>query len=205
MASLLSYALSDVASVKESLGIASSVTTYNNLIIRKINQATRVIEGYCGRRFQLTSYSNVEYDATQTDVLILRQRPVTTFTSLEIRDTTLNQNDWNTLDTKLYFIQANAGVLKLLFNTFGRSNMYRVSYTAGYGTIPEDLQEACASLAAFYFQNADGSDVGVQVKREGQRELRYSNSSQTFKEICNQLGIDEILNNYANLPVMGDR
>lgn len=205
MASLLSYALTTKSDVKESLGIPSATTTYDNLIIRKINQATRAIENYCGRRFQLTTYTNVEYSATQTDQLVLRQRPITEFTSLDIRDTTINEADWDTVDTQLYFVHSNAGVLDLLFRATGHWNRYRVSYTAGYGTIPEDLAEACVSLACYYFNNADGSDVGVQKKKEGQRELQYSNTSLSFADITKQLGINEILNNYANNPLMGDR
>lgn len=210
MAALLSYALIDLASVKESLNIPSATTTYDNLIIRKINQATRAIENYCGRRFQLTTYTNVEYSATQTDQLVLRQRPVTTFTSLEVRDTTLNEADWDTVDTELYFVHANAGVLDLNFNAVGHWNQYRVNYTAGYGTIPEDLAEACASLACFYFNNAAGGNVGVMSKKEGQRELKYNNGGAGaglggFTDIAKQLGIDEVINAYANNPILTNR
>jgi hypothetical protein len=51
--SLLSYALCSLFDVKESMGIASSDQSWDNLIIRKINQATRQIEAYCDRRFLL--------------------------------------------------------------------------------------------------------------------------------------------------------
>ena len=60
MATLLTHALTNLADVKESMGIAASDTSYDNLIVRKINQVTRQIEGYCGRRFLDTSYKNDE-------------------------------------------------------------------------------------------------------------------------------------------------
>lgn len=205
MASILSYALTNLADTKESLGISSSDTTKDNLIIRKINQATRAIENYCGRRFALTTYTDVEYDATQIDELVLRQRPITTFTSLEIRDSALNYDTWETIDSQLYFVDTNAGVVELLFNATGRWNRYRVNYTAGYGTIPEDLAEACVSLACYFYNNADGSDVGVARKKEGQRELQYANGNLNFKSICQNLGIDAALDSYANNPIMTDR
>lgn len=205
MASLLSYALTDTASVKESLGIASSNTQYDNLIVRKINQATRAIEGYCGRRFKLTTYTDVEYDSPQVNVVVLRQRPITTFTSFSTRNTGLNISNWETIDSDLYFVDYNAGVLELNFNARGSWNRYKVSYTAGYGTIPDDLAEACASLACYYFNNADGTDVGVLQKKEGQRELRYSNGTLDFKTISKNLGIDSILDYYSNYPIATDR
>lgn len=207
MASILSYALTDLASVKESLGIASSNTSKDNLIIRKINQATRALENYCGRRFQATTFSQVEYAATQVDELILRQRPVISFSSLEIRDAGFNINSWETVDPELYFVHNAAGVLDLLFNARGRWNRYRVTYTAGYKSIPEDLAEACASLAAFYVNTATGSHVAVATYKEGQRELQYSRqlNTLTFKQVLSQLGIDSIIDSYANNPLMTDR
>ena len=96
MASLNSWALTTLADVKESLGIDSGTTTGDNLIIRKINQATDMIESYCGKNnsqhFASTVYTNEEYDGTGTDQLILKNRPVITFTTLQQRDTTLKLN-----------------------------------------------------------------------------------------------------------------
>lgn len=207
MAVLLSYALTNLNDVKESLGISSSITTYNNLLIRKINQATRAIESYCGRRFIATQYTDVEYTATITDQIVLRQRPIIEFTSLGIRDSSLNVDDWETIESGVYFIDKNAGVLNLNFNANGRWGRYRVTYSAGYYTIPEDLAEACVSLAAFYYNTASGTHVALATIKEGQRELQYSRQLSTlnFNQIISQLGIDEILNTYANNPVMTDR
>lgn len=205
MATLLSYALTDVADVKESLGLASSDTTKDNLITRNINKATRSIENYCGRRFLLTSYTNEEYAATNTDQLVLRQRPVTSLTSLDIRDAGLNIDNWETIDSQLYFYDANAGVLDLDFNARGRWNRYRVTYSAGYTTIPEDLAEACANLAAYWTLNPAGKDIGVQEIQEGARKVRYLNANIKFKTILENLGVDEIIDAYANFPVQTDR
>lgn len=205
MAALLSYALTNLSDVKESLGIPSSDTTRDNLCIRKINQATRAIEAYCSRRFLSTVYTQEEYAATQIDELVLRQRPVISLTSLEIRDAGLNIDNWETIDPQLYFTDDNAGVLNLMFNAKGHWNRYRVTYTAGYATIPEDLAEACVSLACYYVNNADGSDVGKFKIEEGQRKVTYAKSNITFKTIIENLGIDETIDNYANNPLMTDR
>lgn len=203
MAAILAYALTNLADVKESLGIASSDTTKDNLIIRKINQATRAIENYCGRRFAATTYTDIEYDATNTDVLVLRQRPVISLTSLSIRDTGLNMADFEDIDAELYFVDEDAGLIKLMFTARGRWDRYKVSYVAGYTTIPEDLAEACASLAAYYVTNASGAQVGVNEKQEGQRRVRYGTNNQTlsFDNILAQLGIDATIQSYANYPL----
>lgn len=204
MATLVSYALTSVADVKESLGIASSDLSWDNLIIRKINQATDQIEKYCQRRFLSTTYTDEIYDASGTDQMVLNQRPVTNLASFYIRDTSLNNNTFESIDSELYYLNANAGIIDLLFRTPGHWSRYKVTYTAGYTTIPNDLAEACASLVCYYVLNADASDVGFQEKREGQRLIRYANSALTFSTLIQQLGIDAIINSYANYPVLAE-
>ena len=209
MASILSYALTSVSDVKESLGIPSGDTTKDNLITRKVNQATIAIENYCGRRFKETTYTNESYFGTNTTQIVLRNRPITatqTF-SLGVRDTILNQNSFEVVDANLYFTDANSGVIDLDFRAIGGVGRYQVTYSAGYAIIPADLAEACASLAAYYVTNAAGTQVGSALKKEGQRELRYATNNNTlsFDNIIAQLGIDSIINSYANNPVMTDR
>jgi uncharacterized phiE125 gp8 family phage protein len=205
MSSLLSYALTTVDDVKELLGIASSDHSKDNLITRKINQATRQIEAYCGRRFKETTYTQEGYTASNTNQLVLRQRPITSFTSLEARDSSLNEDDFETLDANLYFANNSAGVLDLNFNASGSWGRYRVSYSAGYATIPEDLAEACATLAAYYTDNPSGTLVGVAEKQEGSRRVKFNNTANSFNSIMSQLGLDLILDTYSNYPIITDR
>lgn len=205
MTTLLSYALCTVADVKESLGIDAGNTSKDNLITRKINQATDMIERYCGgRRFASTVYTNEEYDATNSDQLSLKQYPIISFTSLSSRDSTLNDSSWSTVDSEYYFTDTNAGVLDLTFNASGRWNRYRVTYTAGYETIPSDLIEACATLASYLVENG-AAGTGVKKKQEGQRSIEYfdpnGNSTQGTTSIFDQIGIDEILQTYCKYPI----
>ena len=210
MANLLSYALTSVADVKESLGIPSSDTTKDNLIIRKINQATEMIEKFCGRRFKMSTYTNEEYDGTGIDQIILKNRPVDNTTdppqvvSLGLRDTALNQDDWSSVEGEHFFIDKEAGILNLLYTASGRWNRYRVTYRAGYDPIPSDLAEACATLATYYVLNASNA-TAVKRKKEGLREIEFfdpnGNSTSGVNSLFDQLGIDEILNSYANHPV----
>lgn len=205
MANLLSYALTTVADVKESMGIQSSDHSWDNIIIRKINQVTRQIEAYCGRRFLSTVYTNELYAGTNSNQIVLRNRPVIGSVTLGFRDTSLNEDTFDTVDTNLYFTDTNSGILDLDFRAVGAYGRYEVSYTAGYATIPEDLAEATATLTAYYVLNSDSSQVGLMEKREGQRQIRYQPKTLTFEEIVAELGLDELINSYANLPVATDR
>jgi hypothetical protein len=208
VADLLSYALTTLADVKETLGIDAGVTTKDNLIKRKINQATEMIEGYCKRRFADTTYTQEEYDGTGINQLILRQYPITDTETLVLqeRDTTLNLDNWTTVDSQYYFADNNAGVLDTRMIVLKTWNRYRVTYSAGYTTIPADLAEACATLAAFLVDNAT-SGTGVKRKKEGQREIVYydaSGSGGNANSLFEQLNIDDILNRYSYNRLIDD-
>lgn len=203
MATLLDYALTTVQDVKENLDISSGDSQYDNLIIRRINQATEMIERFCGRRFKLTSYTNEEYDASTTDQLILRQRPIVSLTSVGARDTSQNENDWTNFEAEDFFYDSGAGIVKANFGFSGHWNRYRVSYSAGYTDIPADLAEACATLAAFLTENGPGS-TSIKRKQEGQREVEYFDQGANTSPdttIFAQLGILGTLNAYANYPI----
>lgn len=207
---LVDYALTNVADVKESLNIASADHTKDNLITRKINQVTDLIEKYCGRRFKLTEYSEY-YDGSNIDEITLRNRPIVIdgshlFTA-EFRDTSLNEGDFDTIESQIYFVDESAGIVKLNYRAVGRWNRYRYGYWAGYATIPNDLAEAAATLAAYYVNNPTGAFVGTSLRKEGQREIRYSNTNNTltFMNIVQQLGLDETINAYANLPLLTEQ
>lgn len=210
MADLLDYALCTVADVKELLDIDAGDSSKNNLIIRKINQATLMIENYTGRRFKLTTYTNEEYDATGTDQLSLRQRPIVVDDdhpfSLGNRDTPLNNDDWSTIETDLQFLDRNAGVIDLNFRTWGHWNRFRVTYSAGYSTIPADIAEACATLAAFLVDNKN-SGTGVKSRQEGQRKVEYFdvNANGNNNSLFSQLNIDEILDSYADVSLLDNK
>ncbi len=210
MATLVSYALCSLSDVKESLGIASSDTSSDNLIIRKINAATDMIETFTGRRFKLTMYTNVEYDASGINQIVLKQRPVTSLAAFGIRDSNLNEDDWEEIDSELYFVDTGAGVLDLNFRSSGEWNRYRVSYTAGYSVVPADLVEACATLAAFLTQNPTGNVAQVRTKEEGQRRIEYfdtqaASNGSSDTALFRQIGIYGTLMAHTNYPINANK
>lgn len=199
MTAILSYALCTLADVKETLGIASGNTSKDNLITRKINQATEMIEGYCGldkdHHFKQANYTNEEYKGTGTSDLFLKALPVTAVSDFSVRTGIENTSNFNTIDTENYFIQANSGVIRTLTTLMDFSNSYRVSYTAGFATIPSDLSEACVTLAAYLTDN-NASGSAVSKKQEGRRSIEYFQPQQG-QSLINQLGIDDLLDRYV--------
>jgi len=200
MATLLSYALSTVADVKESLGIDAGDTSKDNLIIRKINQATLFIENYCSlsrdHHFKSTTYTNEQYDGVSKNTIVLKMRPIITLSSFQGRSAVTSDGSFTDIESELYFTDLSAGVLELLFNTTNSWNMYQVTYTAGYATIPSDLAEACVTLACYYVENS-ASGTAVKKKQEGSRSIEYFQASANSSDsLIDQLGLDDLLSRY---------
>lgn len=206
MSNLNSWHLTTLADVKESLSIDSGNTSKDNLIIRKINQATDMIEAYCGKNndqhFVSTAYTE-EYDGTGIAQVVLKNRPVISLTSFKQRNTTENENDWTDIDSELYFLDDNAGVIDLLFTAIPNWNLYQVSYTAGFATIPSDLAEACATLASYLVENSTTGSA-VKKKDQGPKSIEYFQPSQG-ESLFTQLGLDDVLARYMDVPVLADK
>ncbi len=206
MANLADNALTNLADVKESLGIAGSDHSYDNLIIRKINQVSNQIERYCDRKFKKAIYTDELYNGQGTTQLVLKQRPIDTNSpfTLSSRNSALNDDSFTDIQSDWYYIKSDSGVVDLLLNLWGSYGRWKVTYSAGYDTIPDDLAEAAAALAAYYTVNAEPGLIGTQLVKEGSREIRYANTTINFMTLMQNLGVDAIINSYANSPVMTD-
>ena len=204
MASLLSYALCAVSDVRDTPGFPAVSAISDNYIIRKINQATEMIESYCDRRFASTVYTDEPHDGSLTDQLTLQQYPISNVT-LKARSSVLNQASTNTIDTDLYFINSEAGTIGAVRTFYGHFDRWLVSYTGGYATIPSDLSEACATLAAYLCLNALTPWQLAKRKQEGGREIEYLPGNSNLVGVIQQIGIDSILDPYAKVNISGNR
>lgn len=84
---LETFALSTLNDTKIALGIALDNTDNDKLLIHLINNATYVIETYCGRRFKATDYTNKMYDGIGTRLLTLDDYPINNISRLAIGKT----------------------------------------------------------------------------------------------------------------------
>lgn len=131
---LNAYVLTTRQRVKDFLGLSGS--SNDSVIDRLINFATEFVENFCDRRFKQTAYTNEVYDGNGSDSLLLRNYPVVsgeTFT-LQQRDSLTNNDSWSTVDSELYFVKEDAGIVQFAkggkFQKIPRH--YRISYTAGF-------------------------------------------------------------------------
>ncbi len=158
--------LTNAANVKEYLGLSGSDD--DTFIGNLIDRASEGIENYCRRKFTSTQHTEY-YDGRGEPRLVLNQRPIISVTSVH-DDLDRAFGGGALIDSSDYITRDDEGVIEYLSSasTFpgtgacfydGQLNV-KVVYTAGYATIPTDVEQACIMLCALLYtrgkQQADG-------------------------------------------------
>jgi len=148
-------------------------TTCDDLIDALIPAASEAIENACRRRFGETAYTEY-YDGGGRDRLVLRKRPVNSLSGVW-DDPDREFGDDTQLDPDDYVLDADPGILLLRQGTFadGLRNV-KVSYTAGYGTLPTDVAQACRMLVAAWFHRGREAADGVSNRTVAEVVQRFA-------------------------------
>jgi hypothetical protein len=122
-----------------------------NLIIPSVSQ---FIKTYCGRTFvDYVNEEKIEVKHGGTDSLFLDEPPVITVTSVEY------SSDYGKTYAALteftdYVIDPEANAILSTSETFPRLlNGYRITYTGGFETLPDDIKIAALDLSVYYLRN----------------------------------------------------
>lgn len=203
------YALTTLARLKTYLDITGSGD--DTLLETIIDSVTEFVENYCHRRFKKTTYTEEMYSTGRGDkVIILKQYPVIsteTFT-LEVRCSSLNEDDWDEIDSEYYHIHYAEGIIEGAGGyTFIKGvNKYRATYTAGYdfdnsatflsNTEAGDLELVVWMLCSVAYQRRKG-DPSVESERIGDYSVTY------MKEAFENETIKSILEKYRRTGDLG--
>ncbi|MEE9200657.1 MAG: head-tail connector protein [Candidatus Brocadiales bacterium] len=146
--------LTTVANVKEYLGVSG--TSDDALLSRLVDWSTDLIHSYCRRVFTEASYDEY-YDGDGTEGLLVNQFPVSTVTLLEV--------DGVQKDTSSYLLYGQLGLIKVKSGKFprGKKNL-RVQYSAGYATLPNDLEQVAIELVSLKYYDRGRNRLGVTAK-----------------------------------------
>lgn len=122
-----------------------------------VNSASQQIQTYCSRNFVSSSYSEV-WDGQGSNLLLPTEYPITAVASIKFS----GNGDFASaqpLNTNSYFFDAQMISLYEDFLTPRGSGVVQVVYTAGYSTIPMDLQFACLRQFQYLWkmQGTDGN------------------------------------------------
>lgn len=141
---LSSNALTTLEAVKSYLKIESQ-TVDDKRLEDLINACSSSIENYCERKFKEQTFTDEEYDGSGTRYLLLQQFPVKLVSSVVV--------DGAPLSTDQYKVRKNNGTLINSSSVWKKGDInVTVTYVAGYGEIPSDLELACRHFVMSFFK-----------------------------------------------------
>lgn len=185
-----SVELTTLAKVKTALEITGTDDdTYLEALIDRVSE---IIEAYCDREFNSESREEI-FDGTGTDDYITDEWPINSITSLSIRQSTLNEDDWETLDSEYYHYYGDQGVVHYLNGFLKGVKNYKIVYTAGYTEVPDDLEQAAIDMISYYYNKRKSKNV--QSESIGDYSITYSKSD----NVIDDLGLDVILDKYKKV------
>lgn len=153
-----------LADLKEHLDIDSTDTGKDNFLINVLNAAWKMAVNYIGH--DLTTANYVEYySGDGSENVLLKHYPVNSITSIYI-DSLREWAAQTLIDSTDYFFDANTGLVTLFQGQAsfqaGLGNV-KVSYNAGYSTIPYDAQRGLIILAAWVAMRAGTEGMTMQT------------------------------------------
>ncbi len=149
----MAKSLVTLAEYKAYSGISSN--TQDVAISAIIPKVSALVKSICRRTFvDYVDDAKVEVINGGYDKLYMKEYPLISITSFEV------SQDYGVTYTELveytdYVLDIEEGSIANLVNTYfpKKINGYKITYTAGYETIPEDLKMAVLDLITYYIKN----------------------------------------------------
>ena len=127
----------------------------------------QLFETECKRAFDSATYTDHYLDAPGTDRIFPAQYPVTAISSI-YQDSSRGWDATSLIDSADYFIDSDERGIILKSGTFIESpKAIKITYTAGYTTIPNDLKMICIiETARLFRKDYVNQDLGVKSRNE---------------------------------------
>jgi hypothetical protein len=165
--------LTDLPTVKAWLGIPSGSTEDDALLTGLITAASQFIQTWLNRQLMQATYTEVR-DGTGGQRLVFMNYPVTSVASLTVGMLTVNpvsNPSTGTYPNAGYLFTPTEIRLNDLYFERGFGNV-QVTYTAGYATVPPDVQQAATELVSLRYRERDR--IGHASKAVGGETVSYT-------------------------------
>jgi len=170
--------LTTLAAAKEWLGIPSTTTTDDALLSKHVSRVSAAAESYMGRTIASASYTET-VNGRGTSKLAFHRIPVTAVASVTVNGVGIPSRTSPTsvgfsFDTQLLYLSGYTF-------TKGVQNVV-LQYTAGFASIPADLEGVVLEILALRWANKDR--VGVSSKAlAGEQVSWFHNAPQDMKDV----------------------
>lgn len=133
----------------------------DTLVNECINSASEFFDTYTNRRLRQGNYTH-QMDGTGQHVLKAREWPITAITTINL-DSAWVFGGGTLVAATDYFVDSEALIVGKNVWSQGIRN-YKVVYTAGYSTAPQDLKHACLLMVEFLFRGQNDQRLGIQSR-----------------------------------------
>ena len=176
--------LTTLANVKSWLNIAT--TTDDATLSRMVTAVSNYIQSWLNRSFAVASYTDI-LNGTGGNQLVFHEYPVISVSSMTISGNIIPASPDGIQPG--YVFDARGIYLIGYQLTKGIKNV-RITYSAGYATVPPEIEQACIELIALRYR--ERSRIGEVSKSIGGEVVSFSQKD--FPE-----GVKTILNNYKRV------
>lgn len=149
----MAFDLITLAEYKNYASISS--TNQDASISSLIPQVSSLVKQLCRRTFldYVDDFKTDVFKGPVNNKLLLLETPVLTVNSVEF-----SENYGKTYETLVEFEEYvvdndTVEIIAAPYNTYFRTNAFKVTYTAGYETLPTDLKLAVMDLVTYYLRN----------------------------------------------------
>lgn len=159
------YALTDLDSVKKFMSMTGAVSDTDDLLESLISRTSTLMESYMGRNILTREYTEY-HNGGGVYALFTRQGQITTVSGIWdssdwewTDDTLVDADDYTTVDDN-YIVLKNT-----TFNDYIQN--CKIIYTAGYSSVPSDIQQACITEVSRMYKNKNSVDITSKTLSDG--------------------------------------
>lgn len=152
--------------VKEFLGITD--TSKDTFLRHLITRASRFIKTYTGREYASTTYTEEVHSGNGYQKLYLDHYPIISVTEVKEDDVALDSDEYEILSEEGAIFReagwtggslAMADTLSTEPDPYAETRNLKVTYTAGWASIPDDIVQACLQLVALWYTGANSAGI----------------------------------------------
>lgn len=172
--SLNANSLTTVETLKSHLGIPSGEASVDSRLELLINAASQAIERYLDRSLKSQAYTELHHGRRQDSVL-LRQWPVTAVTQVRFDNSHAFTDAATIVPSDEYGIGDDQNSIIFYDRIVPRgNNNVQVTYTAGYATVPSDIEYAALLYCEWLYYFRNRQDIGRSSKSKGDESMAIS-------------------------------
>jgi hypothetical protein len=176
-----------------------SDTTRDAQVTTMIDGISTRFETYCDRKFNSATYTQY-YDSDGSTHLYLDQYPITTISGIW-NDTAWTWDSTTLISGTTYRIVDNQGVV-FRYGPASGSQSIKITYTAGYTTIPDDLVEACSQEVSDLWKDSTKSTGTLKSKTLPDGSVTYGEGGGSTNTTPFRATTMDILNRYRNKHIV---